>query len=178
MAPGPLGVLMAYATGDDLLSRYDARVLGDLVRDDGVRSSPAELALDEMVETALSAAEGELNSRVLKGNRYRVEDLSALSGPDSEFLKDIVCTLAFFWLHRRRSWVEISDSMREARKMVNETLKALSEGEAIFNLEGTRNAGVAKVEAVSRVELERDWNLLRDVAAGKFYPRRRTYRNG
>lgn len=169
---------MAYATGDDLLARYDARVLGDLIRDDGVRLSPSEIAGDMTVETALSSAEGELNSQVLKGNRYRVADLEALDGADADFLKDIVCTLAFFWLHRRRSWVEISDSMREARKMVNETLKALADGKAIFNVEGTRNAGVAEVQAVSRVELERDWNLLRDVAAGKFYPRRRTYRNG
>lgn len=170
--------MAAYADADDLIARYDTRILGDLVNDSGERITEAELSGNSKITTALEGASGELNANVLRGNRYSVSDISALTGNDLVFLKDIICTLAFARLYRRRSWVEISDSMKESMEYAERKLKALGNGEVIFNIEDTRNAGAPSVTAVSRVEITRDWELVADKCRGHIYPQRRSYRNG
>lgn len=168
---------MAYADASDLISRFDARTLGDLVEDDGKRITPGELLSHERVAAALSAATGQLHSHVLRGNRYDETDLANLTGDDLAYVKDIVCMLAFMWLHRRRHWVKISDAMKTEMDMVRAALEALGRGEQVFNVASVRDAGKPKVIAVSRVEVERDWNLRVDRCRGHVYPLRHSYRN-
>ena len=43
----------SYANGTDFLARYDARLIGDLVRDDGTRENPATLPTNTNLLTAL-----------------------------------------------------------------------------------------------------------------------------
>lgn len=163
---------MALVEPTDLVARFDVRTLGDLVNDEGQRISEGELLSHPRVVEALSASYGKLKTYVLRGNRYSEADLAGLTGDDLAALKDLVCMLAFMWLHRRRHWVKISDAMKHEMEMVKSALEALGSGEQIFNVEGVRAAGVAKVVAVSRVEARR-WNLVVDRVRGKQYPVRR-----
>lgn len=71
---------MSYAEPDDLFERFDWREIGEAVSDENNRGTLAELQADSKVLTALSDASGEVESALIVGGNYTVDQLGELSG--------------------------------------------------------------------------------------------------
>jgi phage gp36-like protein len=130
---------MAYATGSNLASRYDARLLGDLCQDAGDRISDlATLVANPNVLQALEDASGMINSAALVGHRYAVGDLAGMTGEGAAFLQRITCDLAFAFLRQRRGYdVDQYPTVKESFRF----LDRLRLGERVFDIEANEAAG-------------------------------------
>lgn len=156
------------ATVQDLIDRFDSRLLADLARDDGTPES--NLGQNPRVLSALADASGEVRSAILQGRRYTIEDLSNLDPDDQAFLKRLVCTRAVLNLAAARVSVFGEENYRAAQEWVEEKLSQLAKGERIFATPGAQEAGLPRTEAPTLVEIER-MNLLVDRCDG-YYPSR------
>ena len=139
-----------YATPQNLLDRFDVRLLGDLCQDGNSRLSEAALLTNTKLSEALKDASGMVESAALVGKRYEVTDLSGLTGNSKSLLVRIVCDLAIVWLCQRRGY-----SVKDKFPMADESLKILDRirlGERVFNVE-------AVVEAASASTVEGHINL-------------------
>lgn len=145
---------MAYATATDLINRYDARRLGDLVLDDDTREASASLASNLKVSEALSDASGAVRASAFVGKRYNSDDLAALADDDLAYLKRITCDLAFGYLLQRRGYnrEEVSEAAPGFYSALG-MLRQLRDGELIFG--GVTKAATAGVK-VSVVEQGKD----------------------
>lgn len=164
---------MAFATSADLVNRYDARTLGDLVNDDGSRATEAELEVSAKVTAALESASGMVLSACVKGGRYTAAELSALTGDSLAHLVDLTCRIAFWLLWKRRPWSDKYENQRnEAKKHNDEALEMLRSGQEVFAVDRAIEAGSPEVIGVDLTEVL-SWNLVVDRARGSFYPPRR-----
>lgn len=156
------------ATVQDLIDRFDQRLLADLARDDGTPET--NLANSPRVLSALSDASGEVRSAILQGKRYTLEDLANLDPDDAAFLKRLVCTRALLNLAAARVNVFGEENYRAAQQWVEEKLGQLASGERIFASPAAQDAGLPKTEGPLLVEIQR-MNLLVDRCEG-YYPQR------
>ena len=78
--------MAAFSSNTGFLTRYDARLAGDLVADDGNRVSSGSLASDTNLTTALEDASGEIlaNSRLRLGGAPRTSWLHVQMTPVDE----------------------------------------------------------------------------------------------
>lgn len=143
----------AYATGDDLVARYDIDMVSDLATDREVVSR-ADIVDHPHVVTALEDASGEVEVALLAGAQYSVEDLAALSGNAANHLKRIVCGLAIAALHRRRPESADESFIETITKEAREAIKALRRGENIFGLQSKINASKTETAGPSVVDLQ------------------------
>lgn len=169
--------MAAFATAADMKETYDVRTLGDLVKDDGTRASAGDLTTDTILGTMLDRATGRIVGAIRKGNRYTRAQLEGLTGESADMLKDITCRVAFWLLWQRKPYSD-SKSRVEAQEYAERILKALSTGEEIFEVDAAVDAsGGIQITQFTRVQMQ-DENLVVDAARqGRFYPRRRTYKN-
>ena len=164
---------MPYASPDDMLLRYDARTIGDLVNDNNNRQTPTQLQTNAALLAALSSASGEINSATLYGERYTVLELQSLTGDDQEFLTALNCDLAFGRLNLRRG----NDPAKfPAFIQAKELLERLRQGSLLFNVAGDVATGVVAEEFPSYTTYA-TVNLVRDFTRGRFFPVRR-YQQG
>lgn len=132
---------MAYATAQDLLNRYDARRVADLVSDAGSRtlapqSSPVLLA-------CLDDASGEVDAACRVAQRYTQADLLGLTGNANALLVRLVCDLAYGMLVARRGYTANDSAVMAPReKLAFDTLESLRRGERLFSGENQADAGV------------------------------------
>lgn len=162
---------MSYGQISDLTARFDQRLLGDLVSDGNVRVT--NLTGNVNAQAALDSASGQINSAVLKGERYTVLDLQQLTGVDQAFLIDLTCNLAFLKLRIRRGMpIEGFPYLDQALA----TLEALGTGAAVFNVAAVLEAGVPIDEFPSMQYWSR-LNLLRDRATPGYFSIRRYQQN-
>lgn len=168
--------MTSFAAPSDLLVRYDARTLGDLVADDGVRVPESALATNAKLTALLSTATGEIKSAVLRSDRYKVADLEALTGESLQYLVDLTCRIAFWRLWQRKPYADDQNRM-EAKKSCDEALELLQSGARIFDVQTVREAGTPYVETVTRTEIADNWHLVADQCRGRFFPARRSYAN-
>lgn len=168
--------MAALAISADMVKRYDARTLGDLCSDDGNQVSEQALVTNAKMTAALSTATGHFLAAVLRAERYTRNELEALTGDSKEYLKDLICQIAFWGLWRRKPYTD--DQQRaDAKAAADEALELMRTGAHVFDIDRQKDAGTPKVETVTRVEIENDWSLMVDQARGRFFPRRRTYKN-
>lgn len=168
----------SYAAPSDLYSRYDTRILADLVNDDDTRLGSntsvslmqAALATNQVILNMLADATGLVNSACLVGERYSVANLQALTDVDQQYLIRVVCDLAFGMLAIRRGVFQ-PDRYPQYLE-ANETLVRLRQGEAIFNVGGEGAAGVANGEFPA-ITSYATLNLMRDYSTPSFFPIRR-----
>lgn len=168
--------MTAFATPADMLIRYDARTLGDLCSDSGVRLQESELTANAKLIALLSSATGQIKSAVLRGERYKVEDLEALTGESLAYLVDLTCRIAFWLLWQRKPYADDQQRL-EAKKAYDESLELLQNGSHVFEITSAMDAGTPHVETVTRTEIANNWNLVADRCRGRFFPARRTYAN-
>lgn len=165
---------MSYAAPADLLKRYDARTLGELVSDSGTRVSAANLLTDANLQAALDDASGEIDAHVLQGQRYTTAMLAALTGNSLAYLKRICCAVAMALLWERRPYNDADEQVaaEQAALQARKALERLKQGHEVFDIEAVKDAGLPSTSVPSRVTLD-NLNLATDQARGHFYPRRR-----
>lgn len=143
----------SYATGQDFLARYDARLIGDLVRDDGSQEPATSLPMNSNLLAALEDAFGEIVSAIVVGDRYTLEQLdSANLAPTAlSYLRRLNCDLALIMIKRRRGKFD-PEKDGALLKDASERLKGLKDG-ASFLLGVLDDHAAASVIGMGQPEL-------------------------
>jgi len=160
---------MSYAQPSDLISRYDARVLGDLCEDTGTRVNPTGLLTDSNVLTALNDGAAMIDMAAQVGERYTQVQLAALTGTDQAALFRLNCDLAFIYLCQRRGLKP--PQYEEAYKRSEEVLTRLKDGALVFNVAGDVGSGVETINFPS-TQAYASVNTIR-TATPSLFPQRR-----
>lgn len=167
-----------YATTAEFLLRYDARVIGDLVNDTDSQVDPSSLATDPVLLQMLADASGDIESALLVGERYSLNNLqpyhattnpAGLSDTSLALLSRMTCDIAYAMLLRRRGEIN-PDKHSGILDLAEKYLKDLRSGSAVFGLSPQEQAGHVKFSGVGTVEFS-TLNLIRD--RGNYYPARR-----
>ena len=138
---------MPYATGDEFLKRYDVRLIGDLVRDDGTQEPAGSLPANTVLLAVLEDASAAVDAAVFVGNRYTPAQMASLSETAAAFVRRLVCDLALIYLKRRRGRFD-QDRDAALLKEVNATLDSLRQGEDLLLLESQSSATASTIELV------------------------------
>lgn len=165
---------MRYADGNDLVDRYDARVIADVVRDDNTSVPIADVPSHPRVMSALDDASGEFEISLVAGKRYSIKDLEGLSGNNLAMRKRIVCDIAMSYLLQRRASRKPEDA-GAAAKLAERHLKRLRDGDVVFSLEPQEDAGLPTMPEMSLLDYQKNYGLRDRVK--NYYPARR-YRTG
>lgn len=145
--------MAAYATGEDLVARYDIELVGDLATDrEGFER--AEVATHPRVLVALGDASGEVEVALVAGARYSVSQLASLPGNSANHLKQIVCGLAMAALHRRRPESADKDFIDSITRDAREAIRALRRGENVFGLDEVIEATVPELSGPSSLDIQ------------------------
>jgi hypothetical protein len=139
------GATQPYATPADMLSRFDANLLGMLVRDDRSQASPTELLTEPRILTALADASGDFEDALTVGSRYAPADIAAIpsGSPAGNKVRNIVCGIALQYLRWARGIMEPAELPMCQRAF--QDLERLHHGHEIFAFVETEEAGVASV---------------------------------
>jgi phage gp36-like protein len=140
---------MPYATPQDMVSRYDTRLLGDLVSDTGAPS--VNILTDPNLAAVLDDATGSIDAAVYVGNRYKPEQMARLSETAAAFIRRLCCDLALIYLKRRRGRFD-PEKDGALLKELNETLQSLRNGNNLLLLEEQTDAP-ASVTFLDRPQL-------------------------
>lgn len=160
----PVSSLTPYATAADMLTRYDATTVGDLLVDGRNATKPdASILLNagtpegQKLQKLLMGCSGLVESAAMMGGKYTPADLASLTGNQAELLKRIVCDLAIFDLYKRRPNPDspIPAAYREAANW----LSALEDGTTIFGLQEVIDSTHlrSEVESPGIVDQRRMW---------------------
>lgn len=160
--------MTAYATGEDLIIRYDIDLVGDLSTDERETMDRDEVASSPRVEAALGDASGEVEVALLAGGQYTVEQLQGLTGNALNHLKQIVCGLAMAALYRRRPEAADKEFIEAITKNARDAITALRRGENLFGLPQTLNAAVVELTGPTAIDLTNRNDL--SVRMGRFFP--------
>lgn len=162
--------MASYATSQDFIKRYDARVLGGLVGDNGDPVTGLSLLSNANLQAALDDASGMIDAAVLVAEKYSPSDLTNLTGTSQAYLIRITCNLAFGLLSMRRG--QPTEEIAQYQEAV-ETLSQLRNGERVFAVAANEEAGLPDAQFPS-ASVYSNLQLMRDVA--KNFPVRRNQR--
>ena len=99
----PASSSIPYASAADMRIRVDTRQLYDLLNDDGTRvASAAAFDSDPKVQAALLDASGMIEMYTIRGNKYSISDLQALTGAGRNLIIKLCVELAYWNLAGRR----------------------------------------------------------------------------
>lgn len=171
--------MTAFASGSDLLARYDLRTIADLINDDGTTATSGAITggANAVVNAALEDASGEILSALRQAGRYTEANLLAMTGNSLALLKKITCKIAFWNLwERRASWDD--DRGDQARSDARRIINDLKTGNIVFDLADNVTAGNPKV-SVPTVYESNNRNTIRSRLSGSNgpYPREQFPRN-
>lgn len=149
---------MAYATSADMIKRYDANRVGQLVKDDGTKATTAALVTDDVLAAALDDASQLLRSAFRAGNRYTDDDITdILASAGAALLIRLTCDIAYGLLMARRGYPEADIQNNTPRyKDAMETIRAIRNGDKVFDIDGDEG----EATNVSRVVLSKNLNLV------------------
>lgn len=138
---------MVYATGDEFLQRFDARLVGDLVRDDGLQEPVGGLPSHPVLLAVLADASAIVDAAVYVGNRYTPAQMASLAPTARAFVRRLTCDLALLFLKRRRGRF---DHERDAalQEEVQSALNSLRDGTDLLLLEGQSAAAASTMQLV------------------------------
>ncbi len=127
---------MPYSTPADMLQRYDARLVGDLVSDNGVQVPAGDLPTNGVLLSVLLDASAAVDAAVYVGNRYTPAQMASLSTTAAAFVRRLVCDLGLVYLKRRRGRF---DPERDGALLteINSTLDALRDGKDLLLMTDT-----------------------------------------
>jgi phage gp36-like protein len=158
---------MAFATGEDLVNRYDPRLIADLVSDNGETLPVSEVPANTKVLASLDDASGEMLVALVQGGRYTESQVENLTGYGLSHRKRICCDIAMHLLIKRRPIVD-EDKAAATAKQSREHLKSLATGENVFGIVEIIEAGQLELSAPSAIEIE-NLNLL-PARCSRFFP--------
>jgi phage gp36-like protein len=149
---------MAYATGQELVKRYDVDLIGDLAQDEREPLDRSVVASHPNVAAALDDASGEIDVALLVGQRYLPEQLTTLTGFSRNHLVRITCAIAMSLLFERRPGMrpEIAEAIA---KKAREHITALNRGDNVFGIQENLDAGTIDTATIATVDIE-NLNLL------------------
>lgn len=160
--------MSSFATPAEFLQRYDARIFGDVVRDDGNQATAEELLDDPNLQAALDDASGDIESACLVGERYLPADLAALTGHSLFHLKRICCDIAVAFLLRRRP-SDDPDRDTARLELAEKHLERLRTGEMVFYRgDGADQGGTPDTTGPTTVQLQ-ELNTIRR-RTNNYYP--------
>lgn len=151
--------MAAYATGANLVERYDVDLIGDLAQDTREDMEREAVATHPNVLAALLDASGDVDASMLAGGRYTPTQLSTLSGNSLNHLIRITCAIAMALLIERRPDrvnLELAEGLRKPAKA---HLEALRRGENVFGIQEVIESGTIDLATVSTVDIN-NLNLL------------------
>ena len=160
--------MAAYATVADMRIRFDERDIAQLVSDTGAAVELADLNTDAVALEFLAEASGDVETALMAGGRYSVEDLAGLTGNSQAKLKRIVCALAMAYLLDRRSGFN-RDDYESRIESAQKDLKKLQDGVNLFNLAEAVSASLPTLDAPTIAQREHP-NLIPDRSTN-YYPR-------
>lgn len=166
---------MAYATSNDMQTRYDVRSLAEMVSDTDAAVAVDDLDTDPILAAVLDDASGEIDAALLTGGRYLPSQLEALTGNAAAHLIRLTCTLAICFLRKRRPGGFQSDiQQNEAdEKWAQDRLDRLARGIDVFDVGTLLSAGTPGLASMTPAIVQTA-QLLRDRTRNT-YPGR-TYR--
>lgn len=132
-----------YVTASEFLDRYDARLVGQLLDDDGGQLTRAEMANHAGLRACLADASGQVESALFLAQRFTPADLRALTGNAASWLKRVVCDLALGYVRDRRG-IDYPLPMHERALAV---LDEIRKGSRVIPTEESTAAGLVDVEA-------------------------------
>lgn len=144
----------AYATGTDLIKRYDVDQVGDLATDEREELDRAVVPTHPNVLTALLDASGEIDAALMAGGRYTPDELAGITDNTKNHLIRITCAIAMAGLIERRPErvsVELADAYR---KTARGFLEALRRGENVFGIAAVVASGTIDIETVQAIQIE------------------------
>lgn len=159
---------MAYATGSDLIDRYDVDLVGDLSTDERETQDRDAVASHPHVLTALEDASGEVDTALLTGGQYSAEDLAGLTGSSASYLKAIVCALAMAALHERRPEAVDAEHIDRLTKRAKESIRSLRRGDNVFGIQQNLDATRVHTSGPSAIDLQNRNGLAQRM--GRFFP--------
>lgn len=138
---------MSYATTTDMTQRYDARLIGELVADDGVKVAAGSLGSNGVLLAVLADASAAIDAAVSVGNRYTRAQMADLSTTAAAFITRLTCDISLLYLKRRRG---VFNAEKDAALLeeVNRSLKSLRDGNDVLLLDGATEAPAATIELV------------------------------
>ena len=163
---------MAYATGSDLIARFDARQISDLLEDDGTSVSQRDVPTHSVVTTALDDASGKIKGALRKGNRYLPADLSALTGESLALLKRITCDIAMALLLDRRIDADAEQSQKRHER-AERYLEQIKSGDIVFDVDDIIEASNAEHIEHTEIDLVTTHKHLLRERTKNYYPARR-----
>lgn len=139
--------MASFATPTDMMNRYDANRLGQLVKDDGTQATTVALLTDPVLLTMLDDATQFLRSAFIAGNRYSDADLTAfMASTSAGLLIRLCCDLSYGLLFTRRGYSEAETQNASPRyKTAMEMIAGIRDGQAILDLANIH--GSAEVSA-------------------------------
>lgn len=146
--------MTAYASGADLIARYDVDLVGDLATDAREPVEQSAVPNLPLVQTALLDASGMIDVHLVTGGRYKPEDLLALTGNSIHHLKRIACDVAMGLLLQRRTDVRYQELAEKVVAGSKQHLQALARGENIFGIPSLQSAGTMEYQTVSAVAID------------------------
>ena len=126
---------MALAAPSDLQLFYDVRRLQELSSDTGTPTAAGSLSSNAVILNALATASETLLAHARLGRRYTEDELQTLAndGTNGQFLRSIVCHIAFAALVMRRGTGAADvDRLSPAYSSALRTLQLLAQGEMVF----------------------------------------------
>lgn len=159
-----------YATGADMLARYDARTLGDLVSDDNVQVAASVLPSNVNLIAALTDASASVTAALFASNRYTPAQLATLSGIALSQLKRLTCDLALIYMKRRRCKFDPTND-GDLLKETNEAIKKLRDGDDYLMLSTTQEAEASTLILVRPNPCDPNRPLtVKEQTWGNYYP--------
>ena len=149
---------MAYATGADLVVRYDVDLIGDLAQDGREPLDATVVPNHANVLAALADASGEIDVALRCGDRYLPEQLETLTGNSRNHLIRITCSIAMSLLFERRPGMkpEIAEAVS---KKAREHITALNKGDNVFGIQSVIDSGTIETATIATIDIE-NLNLL------------------
>ncbi len=146
--------VVPYATPQNLVDRHDFRPLFRLLQDNDTAAVPnlATVLNDTRTTEFLMSASADLEGACLRGRRYSVADLQALTATNAgALIRRIVTDLACLEFYDRRPMLGLEPPKMIERSL--EYLKALEKGEAIFGFAEAAAAGIVASEVETPMDV-------------------------
>ena len=151
--------MAAYATGTDLIQRYDVDQVGDLATDEREELDRVAIPTHPNVLAALLDASGEIDAAMMAGGRYTPAELAGITDNTKNHLIRMTCAIAMACLIERRPDRASQEIAESYRKTARGHLEPLRRGENVFGIQAVISAGTIAIETVQSVSIE-DLNLL------------------
>lgn len=171
----------AYATRAQLIERYDARLLGDLVGDAGTRVSSGDLLTNDNLQRALDDASGAIDAAMRSGDRYTVDNLRALiddntTSADAKYgsamhLVRVTCDIAIMYLSDRRLFGGGDNpTLQRVIERAKQYIEDLRSGRDIFDIGNSAEVGKVQVSGPTTAQLDNLNLVTRNTL--RYYPNR------